>query len=70
MTACTSTGRGGGGEDEEVRIFGYHGIGGGQGGEGWREAGVSGGEALVLLIQKLDVAGRQGVTYVASGGLG
>ena len=47
-----------------MRIFGYHGIGGGQGGEGWREAGVSSGEALVLLIQKLDVASRQGVTVM------
>ena len=41
-----------------MRIVGY------QGGEGRREAGVSSGEALVLLIQKLDVASRQGVTVM------
>ena len=48
------------GGDDEVRILEQHGIRSGEGGRGGREAGVSGGEASVVPLQKLEVAGSLG----------
>ena len=53
-----------------MRIFGYHGIGGGQGGWGerWRGVGLVDPEAGCAGQREKGVAVGQGATYVASGG--
>ena len=54
------------GGDDGVGILEQHGIrsGEGGGGRGGREAGVSGGEASVVPLQKLEVAGSLGKVRV------